>query len=200
MVDGFDGSEQARRYLRRAVMIAANDPAATPVQKADALIAFADLLNLKTDRWNSTVRRYREAWDILTDAGLIAERDARFGRPSPLNDVPDNTTIAFRHLLDSQANPNGLDGYVALRFDLSDRGKVRNVEVIETRPRGYGDPIVKHHLETLLFRPSFDSGEPVASEGHEYRFAFRYGPDDTALASTTSARIEIDRESDVRTP
>jgi len=199
IVDGIDGSEQARRYLLKAMHVTEKAPDATPLQKADALIAFADYLSLKTDRWHATVRRYREAWQLLTDAGLIAEREARFARPSPINDVPGNTTSAFRYLVNSRARDDGLEGLVKLSFDLSDRGKVRNVQVVETNPRGYGDPVVKHHLEELLFRPSFDGGEPIATVGHEYRLPFRYGPDDR-LPSGATASLAIDTSASVRTP
>lgn len=174
MLDGMDGAQQAKRYVRRAVYIVDKNPAATPLQKADAYVGMGDYLSLKSNNGKLATRYYRDAWNFLTDAGLLDERDERFGRPMPINDVPDNSTLAFRDLVGSMSDPVGHPGSVVIGYDVDEDGDVTRDYVLHSDPPGYRDEIVRYHLSRILFRPKFADGEPVVSSGNQYRVPFTY--------------------------
>lgn len=196
MLDGLKGSQQAKRYLRRAIHVAEKNPDTTPLQKADAYIGMGDYLSLKSDNRHLALRYYRDAWNLLSDAGLGADLAARFARPVPINDVPDNSTMAFRALVGSLTDPVGREGVVVLSYDVDERGDVQNEQVVQSDPPGYRDGIVRYHLSRVLFRPSFEDGEPVVSTGNHYRVTFRYReselPNAVAERLTASDAADID--------
>ena len=196
MIDGLQGADQAKRYVRRAVYLVKKNPDATPTQKADAYLAMGDYLSLKSNNRHLALRYYRDAWGFLTEAGLEAERSERFARPVPINDVPDNSTMAFRALVGSVSDPVGRDGIVELAYDVTERGAADNVRVVHSEPSDYRDAVVSYHLSRVLFRPAFADGEPVVSSDNRYRVAFKYreselpaGVDDQ-LASSDTASVQ----------
>lgn len=175
MLDGYKGAEQARRYLRRAVVIVEKNENATELQKADAYLAMADYLSLKSSNRGIVLREYRKAWDVLSgDEELLVARDERFGAPVPLNDVPGNRTPAFGHLVESSSKEYGNEGFVVVEYDVDSKGLARNIEVIESEPPGFRDSIVAGHLERVLFRPRFVDGEPTDTADNRYEIRFTY--------------------------
>ncbi len=174
MLDGYKGAEQARRYLRRAVVIVEKNDDATALQQADAHIAMADYLSLKSSNRRIVLREYGKAWDALSAAELHAERDERFGVPVPLNDVPGNRTMAYQHLMDSAADAFGTEGIVVVQYDVDAKGRVRNAEVVESEPPGYRDAIVTGHLKDIVFRPRFLDREPADTTDNRYEVRFTY--------------------------
>ncbi len=174
MLDGYKGAEQARRYLRRAVVIVEKNDDATALQKADAYLAMADYLSLKSSNRRIVLREYGKAWDALSAAELHAERDERFGVPVPLNDVPGNRTMAYQHLMDSAADAFGTEGIVVVQYDVDAKGRVKNAEVVESEPPGYMDEIVTGHLKDIVFRPRFLDREPADTTDNRYEVRFTY--------------------------
>ena len=192
MLDGYKGAEQARRYLRRAVVIVEKNEDATDLQKADAYLAMADYLSLKTSHRGIVLREYRKAWDALSgDEQLLAAREERFGAPVALNDVPDNRTPAFQHLVESASNESGDQGYVVVEYDVDSKGLARNIEVIESEPPGFRDSIVSRHLERVLFRPRFVDREPTDTPDNRYEVRFTYYREEPS-AETLGKLVESD--------
>ena len=178
IADGYKGALQARRYLRRAILIAERSPDATPMQKADAHIAMGDYLMLKSLDFSAAERSYRSAWEALSaEEDLRALRDQRFGNPTALNDVPSNTAwpiLSMRRSAEGSSDPNG---YVVLNYDVGRNGRVGNVEIIESEPGGQHDGVVANHLQGLIFRPRFIDGVPQASAGNRFEIRFEYTAD-----------------------
>lgn len=176
ILDGYNGPDQARRYLRRAVRIAEKHRDASNLQKSDAHLAMGDYFSLISADRTVAVRSYRKAWDWLTtDNELRAERDNRFAAPVALNDVPSNSSPLF---LDLKANADAdtdKNGVVIVNYDVNRRGKVANIQVRESFPPGHKEDIVLRHLRGIVFRPRFAEGEPVnaVDRRYEIRYSFR---------------------------
>ncbi len=175
--DGIEGSYVARRYLRRAVYIAEHHDGASNLERADALIAMGDYLATQTLDREAALRRYRAAWQLLAaDASLGAERDARFGNPTLLNDLPAYTTPAMRKLMMlSQTELDDLSGRLIVRYDIDAEGLTRNIELIDGDPAGYWDLIIVDHVDRFIFRPALVDGEPLefSNRLYEIRYSLR---------------------------
>lgn len=176
--DGYKGAQQAKRYLRRAILIAERSPDASAIDKADAHIAMGDYLMLKSLNVAAAARSYRTAWDVLSaDEDLAAARDQRFGNPTALNDVPSNTAwpiVSMRRSAERSADPNG---FVVLAYDVAENGRVDNVEVLQSEPGGQHDAAVANHLQGLVFRPRFIDGLPQLAGGNRFEIRFEYTED-----------------------
>ena len=172
--DGYDGHDLARRYIERALYIVDNNEDISSLQRADAYIAAGDFLASQTPQRDKALRRYRTAWDILVaDESLNAELIERFSDPTLINEVPTGTPPAMKMLIDSLA---GLDPQpstiISMRFDVDDTGTPRNIEIIEGDPSGYWDEIFERHVGKFVYRPRFDNGEPVVTEGLGWSMAY----------------------------
>lgn len=175
IIDGYNGTEQARRYLRRVVNIVEKHEDATGLQKADAHLAMGDFLMLKTADPAAAMRNYRTAWDCLSaDSEFLAERDERFAEPVALNDVESNSTPIFWALKASAAYDTDKKGIVVVNYDVDKRGEVKNPRVIESEPAGYRDYIVLLHLRDVVFRPRFVDREPSPSLDRRYELRYSY--------------------------
>jgi hypothetical protein len=174
--DGIDGSYVARRYLRRAVYIAEKRDGASNLERADSRIAMGDYLSVRTDDRRAALRNYVVAWQQLNvDDTLSEECDARFGKPTLLNDLPAHTTPAMRRLMMlSQTALDDLPGRLAVRYDVDAEGRTRNIELIEGDPLGYWDSIVVDHVDGFIFRPAVIAGEPVESVNRLYEVRYSH--------------------------
>ena len=176
--DGIEGSYVARRYLRRAVYIAEHHDGASNLERADALIAMGDYLNLRTGDRRAAMRKYVAAWQHLNaDDSLGVESDARFGSPIQLNDPPSTTTPAMRLLLmSSQLDLDDAFDRLVVRYDIDADGRTRNIELIEGDAAGYWDSIIVDHVDRFVFRPALVDGEPA--EISERLYEIRYSRQD----------------------
>jgi len=164
MADGINGAYVARRYLRRAVHIAEKNENATPVDRANAYIAFADYLSVHSADGVSAMRFYQQAWDELSvGSEYAAEREVRFAKPVLLNPVPYNTAPVMQKVLRLAAQDDGTENLTRLsaRFDIDEKGGVHNIAIVEGDPTGYMDPILARHVELFVFRPGFVDSKPA---------------------------------------
>ena len=171
IADGIHGTYKAGRFLRRAVFIAERNKQATPLDRADAYIAYADFLNVHSDDEVSARRYYRRAWDELSgDPGYEQARKQRFGRPVLLNPVPHDSSPVMRKVLGLAAASRNVPDLarLAASFDIDDSGDVRNVEIVEGDPTGYMDPIFIRHVDMFVFRPGFVEAKPTTFKDQVY--------------------------------
>lgn len=175
IMDGYNGPEQARRYLRRAIIITDKHEDATNVQKADARLAMGDFLTIKTADRVAALRKYREAWDFLSaDDTDLAERAARFDHPELLSDGPGIGTLAYQDLVLNASSDRDKNGIVIVDYDVNKKGKVENVRVVESIPHGYRDSVVINHLRDAAFRPRFVDRDPVPAPDRRYEIRFSF--------------------------
>lgn len=175
ILDGYNGSDQARRYVRRAVYLTRKNDDATNLQKAEAHIAMGNFFILKTADRAAAMRSYQKAWDWLSaDDNLLAKRDQLFAEPVPLSRVSAQKPSAIRDLLANAADNTPKNGSVVVQYDVDQKGRARNMRVIESKPSGYKDNIVKSHLRNLVFRPRFVDREPAESRDRRFEIRFSY--------------------------
>ncbi len=174
IVDGDDGAYKARRFLRRAVYIAENHEDASNLDRADAHIAMGDHYRLHTADRRLAMRSYVSAIQQLSaDDSLREALEARFGKPTHINDQPANTTAAMRQLtMMSLTGGADLQGKLLVRYDVAADGRSYNVELLENDPTGYWDSIIVDHVGRFIFRPAFVDGEAVEIRDLTYEIQY----------------------------
>ena len=172
--DGIDGSDVARRYLRRAVYIAEKSDGASNLERADSYIALGDYLSLRTGNRRAAMRYYYSAWqELVADDTFIEERHARFGNPTLINDLPPFATPAMRSLmLLSHLQTDDVFGRLIVRYDVDSNGRTFNIELIEGDPTGTWDHIVVDHVDRFIFRPAFKDDEPAEFSNRLYEIKY----------------------------
>jgi tetratricopeptide (TPR) repeat protein len=170
IADGVNGDELAHRFLRRAVLIAKKNENATPIDLADAYIALADYYVTSKRDHEKASRFYIRAWEALSgDEQYFAARAERFEKPTLLNPAPGGMPPAMRRVLMlSMRDEEEKDARLVTRFDLDEFGRPHNINVAESDPAGYYDPILVRYVEMLPFRPGFADGRPARFDDQAY--------------------------------
>jgi TonB family protein len=87
--------------------------------------------------------------------------------------------LSARDLSANPLDPDAVDGYVLLQFDVDVSGHPDNVVIIESDPVGFKDESAVRAIRQSRFRPYIDEqGEFVPVSGLAIRISFRYVPDD----------------------
>ena len=180
IVDGEDGKEKARRYLRRAIAITEKNDSADPADQAEAHIALGDFLSVQSPDRNSVIRAYQRAWDLLDkETAFHSLRDQLFAEPQLLNPIPGGSPAKLLSLLENAAEPETTkNGYVLVQYDVDTEGRSDNVRLVESTPQGLYDYVVLNHVRSFAFRPKFVDGEPVRSTDLQFEVQFSYELED----------------------
>jgi len=176
IVDGNDGSYKARRFLRRAMYIAENHENASNLDRADAYIAMGDYLSLETFDKRAAMRQYFAAWEQLSDGSeWTDERDDRFGNPTLLNALPAKSATSMRKLMMlSQMDVNERSAHLAVQYTVGEDGRTRDLQMLESDPTGFWDPVVLNHVDGLIFRPGIVDGEPIEYQERVYEIRYSF--------------------------
>lgn len=84
-------------------------------------------------------------------------------------ELPDDLVFLPTALLD-QRQPRGR---ARVRFDVSRSGKLRNLEVLSLSPEDRGAELsLRRMLRQLHFRPRFENGKAVETDGIEREYIF----------------------------
>ncbi|MEZ5560657.1 MAG: TonB family protein [Pseudomonadales bacterium] len=75
----------------------------------------------------------------------------------------------------AEARSAGLEGYVVVRYDVTDEGLVTNAQVIESRPAGTFDAAALAAVATWRYRPREVDGKPAGVLGMTSRLTFKLG-------------------------
>lgn len=180
IVDGTDGHERAKRFLRRAVYIAEKSEIANSLDRADAYIALGDFFASRTTDRDQALRHYTKAWrELESDEISRAARHERFGSPRLLNDVPHVLTPAMQKLLMlSHPDIPNRNARLVVGYDISAAGKAENIVLIEADPTGYWDSIITRHVGNFAFRPGFADGEPQRFSNQVYSLQYSINDED----------------------
>ena len=180
ILDGAEGTDRARRYLRRAVAIAERNDAAGPDVRADTHITLGDFLNTQTQDVKAYCRSYLRGWDLLNgDPDFHGRRDQLFALPVLLNPVPEDTPYTMLSLLQNSTEPDTIkNGFIQVHYDVDDGGRPRNVRIVESVPEGLYDYVVRNHVRDFRFRPRIEDGEVKSSPNQEYTIRFSYAQED----------------------
>jgi tetratricopeptide (TPR) repeat protein len=168
-------------YYKRAVRIASEHPDSSWKILADANIALGDYYNLRSDVSRS-IKVYEEAWEMLStdDERLDYRRQkleslVRLGGMS----IPEYTGGADRQARAS-GDPNLREGRVLVSYDVTHRGRVANLRIVESTPPEFGDMarMVQREIRSRIFRMRFDDAKAVPTSDRAYTHTFYYLQDE----------------------
>ena len=92
------------------------------------------------------------------DAGITANAE-------PIEKIPPT--------FPQEARIKGVEGYVLLKFDISEQGKAENIEVIKAEPRNLFEKEAKNAVRKWRYTPRMVSGVPTKILGKEVRIDFK---------------------------
>ena len=138
---------------------------------AEALVRLGDW-HLWHQKRESALDAYQRAWQelgALDDADAL--RASYFGKPTLLPDL-DGARTAFQP-------PEVVRGYITVSYDISERGRVRDLDILEEevvqqideQDEGYKIKLVRS-IKRKLYRPQFEDGEPTRREDVTRRYAY----------------------------
>lgn len=158
------------RALLRSVEIQLNHPDTSAKDRAEAVIGLADWY-LLFDKWNQAMDSYEQVHELLREAGWDDEEVAEvFAEPVALEfpfpeaPTPPPWTEGVR----------SHEGYVELQYDVTDRGRLRNLDIMAAEPEGLLDFRLKRAARAARFRPRFVDGEPTAATDVSYQHRYVY--------------------------
>ena len=174
-------------YFKRAVRIAEDNPDSDWTFQANTRIALGDYYNFRNDIGRAR-KAYRVAWDLLSDGGhedrLEARRTALESvtvlNPEPIPRYAGGATRADRVSQNDQLR----EGRVIFSYNVTDRGRVAGLTVVEMTPQDYDDMqrAAQRELRTRIFRPRFEQieeeAEAVDTPEQVYTHTFYYLQDE----------------------
>lgn len=164
-------------YFKRAVRIAEEQPEPDWHLLAKTKLALADYYNYREDYGRSR-RTYAEVWELLSQGeAQLALRHETLETVHALNEDPLPKYRGGATLADIQTADKGIrEGSVIVAYDVSSRGRIDNLEVIESKPEELEEirQIVVREVRNLIFRPRFENGEPVETTNQIFSHDFYY--------------------------
>lgn len=160
-------------YLLRAerLMNRYDEPILSNIEKA---LVYRDLGDWHTafSRVGDGMDSYNRAWAISLRDGVYPEEvKAWFEAPVAMITPRPNTRG-----LTNQDDERGLPGLVIADYIIDERGRTRNITIIESNPEGFKDGTVYASLRDKRYRPIMINGEAVATENLTETFSFYYLP------------------------
>ncbi len=162
----FNSYASGKAAITRIVHVLNKHPEAEPSASSKAKVGLGDWY-LLFDKWKSAQRTYQRAYsDLVAENASPETLDALFGRPVALPDMPLMVTDV--------KEPEDNTPYVVVSFDVTPLGKTTNVSILESKPKSSArlKSKVRRSLKTAKFRPRFENGEPVMTEGVTHRYLF----------------------------
>jgi tetratricopeptide (TPR) repeat protein len=168
-VNRFGAGERA---LIRAVEIYDKHPGIPARERVEALLNLGDWF-LIFDKWNPAFETYSRARDLLlADGWEPAEVTALFADPLPLVfPLPPGPGAP------ASGSVERMRGYIDISYDVTDRGRVRDVDIVAADPEGLMDFRTRKAVKAARFRPRFVDGQPTETTDIQYRHSFVYYAD-----------------------
>lgn len=132
-----------------------NDNEAEPQLRATALVQLGDWFTLFKRR-SSALDVYEQAWNLLTEVNDLETLDKLLGSPERLPDFDRDN---------GQPLPDQL---ARIEMRITSDGLARDIEILETYPANDEglEQSARRILRNWKFRPRFEDGRPVATEGY----------------------------------
>jgi tetratricopeptide (TPR) repeat protein len=172
---------QGEMFIKRAVRIAEDNETAAWQDRANTKLVLGDFYT-KNGEAAAARRVYREVWEMLSDGEeRLAHRARTLEKVNLLKyqSIPEFAGDASSS--DTTAGDVDLrEGLVAVRFTVSSRGRVDNVELIESQPSEFEDMLrdVQRQVRGRVYRPRFSDGQPVDTGNLTFTHNFMYRSDD----------------------
>ncbi len=72
-----------------------------------------------------------------------------------------------------EAALKGIEGWVLLRFDINEEGRVENISIVDASPRGMFDKKAKEAIRKWKYAPRLTNGQPTKVIGREVQIDFK---------------------------
>jgi hypothetical protein len=168
-------------YFKRAVRIASENPDADWVILAKAKIALGDYYNFRADTGRSR-SNYGDAWSLMSaDPERLDLRADMLEVLVPLNGDPIPRYVGEATSRDREANDPGIrEGRIVVSYDVSSRGRVQELKVVEAEPTEFSDMqrMIQREVRTRIYRPRFIDAQPVSTPNQALSHTFYYRQED----------------------
>ncbi len=180
------------RSSRQVVKIYQHNEEVGPRAQAESILELGDWY-LRFNKRQSAISTYTQAYELLsTDEERIKIRDELFTRPAVLDFAAD-----YVDYLDP-IGPGMAKGYVLLELDLTKTGSVSKANFIEEHPTTPSKRrAAMRELKGRRFRPRFEDGVPVSTEGMKYRYVYYY-PAVAARAATSQNQSSAEQTGETK--
>ncbi len=175
-------------YFKRAIRIAEEHPESNWQILANTMLALGDYYNFRSDQSRAR-RAYRDVWNLLSeDDERLELRHTALEQVHVLNEDPIPQHVGDATLSDrQQADREIREGSILARYDVSSRGRMSALTIVELTPPVFEDmqDSVIREMRDRIYRPRFVDGEPVDTEGQmlTHRFYYLQGDLDQRLAA-----------------
>lgn len=192
----------AETYLKKALSIAEENPEADWLIRNKCLLALADYYT-RVDLYARAHQRYQQAWELLSsNDSYLQQRAADLERTVQISQPHPHKYANFEYNPDSEKiDPNDyLEGFLVVRFTVSHRGRVRDLEVIEADPPEFVrmERRVRRSLKDFVYRPRHVDGSSVDTENQIYRHDYFYLPSEYAASRSKTGKLNRPRPPDFR--
>ena len=164
-------------HFKRAERIAEENPEATWKILMDAKLALGDHYNFRGDQGRAR-KVYAEVWDLLsTDEERLAMRQQVLEQLVALNESAVTRYFGTATRKDRASSSSAIrEGRIVVTFDVSSRGRVDNLRIIEDEPGAFDDlrRTVVRELRTRIYRPRHVDGQPVDAPEQVFRHTYYY--------------------------
>ncbi len=177
-------------FFKRAIRIAEENPESNWQILANTMLSLADYYNFRADQSRAR-RTYRDVWELLSESDdRLALRRTELEQVHLLNEDPIPQYVGSATLSDQRQSDREIrEGSVLARYDVSSRGRMSSLTIIEVTPPAFGDmqDSVIREMRDRIYRPRFVDGEPVDTPGQmlTHRFFYLQGELDERLAAAS---------------
>jgi tetratricopeptide (TPR) repeat protein len=171
-------TETGETFLKKALTIAEENPAAPWIMQEQALLELGDYYIVRDVQDKARIH-YRRAWELSSsDAARRDRRRQELERVVPLVQTKLDRYANFGYRSDDEeVDPADYrSGYVVARFTVNDRGRVTDTEIADADPAGFAamETRVQNALRDFIYRPRYENGRPVRTPAQTFRHEFLY--------------------------
>ncbi len=163
-------------YFKRAVRIAEENPDATWELMATTKLSLGDYYTYRSDLGRAR-KAYRDVWDLLSaDEERLDTRREELENVNLLLEDPLPRYIGGATVNDSAIGEGLREGRVLVTYNVSARGRVTGLQIIEATPAEFVDMqrLVSREVRDRIFRPRFEDAEPVETPNQSLDHAYFY--------------------------
>ena len=164
-------------YVKRARRIADEHPDSNWQIQENTYLSLADFY-IFSDKGGKAKRAYQETWDLLSeDESRLNNRYNHLETLVLLQGIYPSKYYGMDEDAEPLSNDEELkQGKIVTKFMVTDRGRARNFEIIESFPPGLEDmeKDVLKEMRRLIYRPRLEEREVVDTDNMTYTHEFFY--------------------------
>jgi tetratricopeptide (TPR) repeat protein len=179
--------------LKKALEIIDSQPEPDYLERAKILIALGDLYT-RQGKFETSEINYAEAWQNLSlDDQYLDQRDEYFAEPVR---VSGGTFSGIEFKSRGKPVSSLKDGFVLIRYTVTERGRAIDIKVIESEPPGLMDGSIISTYKQSFYRPRRVDGVAVPSNGLPARHGFKYARSLDKQSDDKTKKVSTDSSAD----